>query len=596
MESVKKSTSKHARRWVFQRARSARTWIVLSIGLGFLSGILLIAQARLLAHIVNAAFIQKLSFEILSPAFGAMLAVIILRAFLGWGREVAGFQAGARIRTEIRMALMQHIMALGPAYTQRQKTGAMASTLLDQVEGLHGFYAFYLPQLALAVMIPVSILAFVFPISWAAGTLLLATAPLIPVFMVLVGMGAESISQRNFQALARLSAQFLDVLKGLPTLKLFDRSRGEEQTIAAVSADYRMRTMRVLRIAFLSSAVLEFFCSVAIALVAVYLGMSFLGYLNFGAYGRSLTLTGGLFILLLAPDFFLPLRELGTHYHARAEALGAADQIIKILSEKRPENLKGIQCSKQPGPIHLGFQNVAVAFDNGKRPALQSITFDLKPGEQVALVGPSGAGKTTVLNLILGFLQPDAGHIRINDRAMTEFDLESWRTQLAWVGQDPMLFHGSILENIRLGRREATDAEIHAAARAARVLDFTAHLPDGLATRVGEDGFGLSRGQAQRVALARAFVKNAPILILDEPTTGLDRENERLVLEALEKLSHGRTVLMVMHRLAGIEHTDQILVMVDGCIVENGTYEDLMAAGGEFKRLAFPENTCRKQN
>jgi ATP-binding cassette subfamily C protein CydD len=590
MASVKKSTNKQTRRWVFQRARSARTWIVLAIGLGFLSGILLIAQARLLAQIVHGAFMQRLSFELLSPAFGALLAVIVLRAFLGWGREVAGFQAGARIRTEVRMALMQHIMALGPAYTQRQKTGALASTLMDQVESLHGFYAFYLPQLALAVMIPVSILAFVFPISWAAGTLLLATAPLIPLFMVLIGMGAESISQRNFQALARLSAQFLDVLKGLPTLKLFDRSRGEVQTIAAVSADYRMQTMSVLRVAFLSSAVLEFFCSMAIALVAVYLGMHFLGYLNFGAYGQSLTLAAGFFILLLAPDFFMPLRELGIHYHARAEALGAADQIIKILSEPRPANLMGTQRLERPRPIQLAFQNVALAFDNGKRPALRGITFDVAPGEHVALVGPSGAGKTTVLNLILGFLQPDAGHIRINDRAMTDIDLESWRSQLAWVGQDPLLFHGSVLENIRLGRWDASDAEIHQAARTAGVLDFTAHLPAGLDTRVGEHGFGLSRGQAQRIALARAFVKDAPILILDEPTTGLDQENEHLVLEALEKLSRGRTVLTVMHRLTAIEHTDQILVFVDGSIVENGSYENLMAAGGVFKHLAFPES------
>jgi len=584
------SANKQTRRWVFQRARSARIWIVLSIGLGFSSGILLIAQARLLAQIVHGAFMQGLSFEMLSSAFGALLAVIVLRALLGWGREVAGFQAGARIRTEVRMAIMHHIMVLGPAYTQRHKTGAVASTLLDQVEGLHGFYAFYLPQLALAVMIPVSILAFVFPISWAAGTLLLVTAPLIPLFMVLVGMGAESISQHNFQALARLSAQFLDILKGLPTLKLFDRSRGEEQTIAAVSADYRKRTMRVLRIAFLSSAVLEFFCSMAIALVAVYLGMSFLGYLNFGTYGKSLTLAGGFFILLLAPDFFLPLRELGIHYHARAQALGAAKQIIKILSEPCPAKLMGTKSMEQPGPIQLSFQNVTLAYDNRKRSALRGITFDINPGKHVALVGPSGAGKTTILNLILGFLQPDAGEIRINDSSMMDIDLESWRTQLAWIGQDPLLFHGSIRENIQLGRTDATDAEIHQAVRAAGLLDFTGNLPAGLDTHVGEHGFGLSRGQAQRIALARAFVKDAPILILDEPTTGLDRENEHLVLEALEKLYRGRTVLTVMHRMANIEHSDQILVIVDGSIAEYGTYDNLMAAGGVFKHLAFPES------
>ena len=370
MERTKKSTNKESLRWLFQRARTARIWVILAVGLGLGSGILLIAQARLLANIVHGSFMDNLPRNVLWPYFVALFGVVMVRAVLGWGREVAGFHAGSKVREEVRMSLLEHIFTLGPAYTSRQRTGALASTAMEHVEGLHDFYGFYLPQLALAVMIPVAILAFVFPLSWLAGVLLLVTAPLIPLFMILVGMGAESISQRHFQALARISAHFLDVLQGITTLKLYDRSRGEEKNVAKVSSDYRQRTMSVLRIAFLSSAVLEFFSSIAIALVAVYLGMSFLGYIDFGDYGKPLTLAGGLFILLLAPDFYLPLRELGTHYHARAEAIGAAEEILKILMIPSPEvSVKAIALDT-PGPIDIHCRDLYLAYEEGKRPAL----------------------------------------------------------------------------------------------------------------------------------------------------------------------------------------------------------------------------------
>ncbi len=313
------------------------------------------------------------------------------------------------------MQLLAHIVSLGPSYTGNQSTGALTSTVMEQVEGLHDFYAFYLPQLALAVMIPAAVLAFVFPHSWAAAGLLLATAPLIPLFMILIGMGAESISQRHFQALARMSAYFLDVLQGLTTLKLFDRSKGTAETIAAVSNTYRKRTMGVLRVAFLSSAVLEFFSSISIALVAVYLGMSYLGYLSFGVYGKPLNLASGFFILLLAPDFYFQLRELGTHYHARAEAAGAAEEILKIVSIPQAEARTDSTVFARTDDICIHCRNVYLKYEDGRLPALSGVNFDLKSGEQVALVGASGAGKTTILNLLLGFLQPDKGEIQVND-------------------------------------------------------------------------------------------------------------------------------------------------------------------------------------
>ena len=585
MDPGKKSSDKTALRWLFKRVGAATTWILLSVGLGLSSGVLLIFQARFLSRIVHGAFMENFAIDVLKPYFYILVGIIVLRSLLGWTRSVCGFYAGSKIRQEIRMALLEHIFSLGPSYTSRQSTGALTSTALEHVEGLHDFYAFYLPQLALAVMIPFAILAFVFPYSWAAGTLLLVTAPLVPLFMILVGMGAESISQRHFQALARMSAYFLDVLQGLPTLKLFDRSKGVEKTIAAVSNNYRIKTMAVLRVAFLSSAVLEFFSSVSIALVAIYLGMSYLGYFSFGLYGAPLSLEVGFFILLLAPDFYLPLRELGTHYHARAAAVGAAEEILKILSVPRPQVQTELTAFVKTDVIHIHCRDVYLGYDNGRLPALRGASFDLKTGEQVTLVGASGAGKTTILNLLLGFLQPDKGRILVNDNPLIALTPDSWRENVAWIGQRPILFHGSIKENILLGRPKASAGEIEQAAGRAGVFAFSMHLPEGLETQVGELGQGLSRGQAQRVALARAFIKNAPILLLDEPTAGLDVENETLVVRALKDFCQDRTVLTLTHRLENIGSADRILVLDNGVVVEQGSYLTLMAAGGVFRRL-----------
>ncbi len=585
MRPMNKPSSQQAARWLRQRAKTARLWVGLSVGLGFVSGVLLIAQARLLAHIVASVFIKDVSREALWFFFAAFALVVAVRAGLAWARQVAGFVAGARVREQTRMALMEQLFALGPGYAAGLQSGAASSILLEHVEGLHDFFALYLPQLALAVMIPAAIAAFVFPVSWAAGGILLVTAPLIPLFMVLVGMGAENISQRHYKALGRMSAHFLDVLQGLATLKLFGRSRDEEKNVARVSGEYRRRTMSVLRVAFLSSAVLEFFSSMAIALVAVYLGMTYLGYFDFGSYGQPLTLAGGFFILLLAPEFYLPLRELGAHYHARAAAIGAGEEILRILAAPVPESGRDPKILDKPASIHIQGQDLHLAYENGKRPALRGVDFEIAAGHRVVVVGASGAGKTTLLNLLLGFLQPDRGQLLINNTPLSRIAPDSWRQHITWIGHNPILFQGTIRENICLARPEAGDGEVEQAARAARVLDFCKQLPRGLDTPVGEQGLGLSRGQAQRVALARAFLKNAPLLLLDEPTADLDTHNERLVIQALEDLSRGKTVLMLAHRLAGIERADRILVLADGRIVEQGSYQQLIAAGGEFFRL-----------
>lgn len=580
------SDAKTGQRWLFKQLSPAKGWIGLSIGLGLSSGLLLILQAGCLARIIHGVVIDGKNRETLWPYFAALVGIYLIRSLLAWGREVSGFEASAKIRRQVRSTLMSHITRLGPAYVSSRNIGALASTVMEQVEGIHGFFAHYLPQMALVIMIPTAILAFVFPISWAAGTVLLVTAPLIPLFMVLVGMGAESISQSNFQALSRMSAHFLDTLQGLPTLKLFHKSHSEEKKVSHVSRSYRKQTMRVLRVAFLSSAVLELFSAIAIALVAVYLGMTYLGYYEFGTWGMPLVLSGGFFILLLAPEFYLPFRELGTHYHARAEAVGAAQEILRVLDLPAPAAPEKPERLDTSGGVDICFTDVHLAYDRGRRPALNGISFTFSAGEKIALVGESGAGKTTVIDLLLGSLQPDRGEILTNGISADRLAPASRLQAISWIGQDPSLFHGSIRDNILMGRPDASQRAVDDAARSARVLDFTQTFDRGLDTEIGERGYGLSRGQAQRVALARAFLKQTPVLLLDEPTAGLDVENEQWVLDALDRLSAGRSVLMVTHRMADVQKADRILVMSEGRIVEQGTFDQLRTTGDVFQRLA----------
>jgi ATP-binding cassette subfamily C protein CydD len=588
MNPASAHTSKPALKWLFQRARTARVWIALTVGLGFGSGLLLIVQASLIARIIHGVFIENLPRAELTRSFGMFALVVGGRAALAWAREIAGFQAGARVRSDVRRLLLSHLTTAGPALTIGRPSGALASTLLEQVEALHPFFARYLPQLALAVMIPFSILVAVFPVSWTAGLILAATAPLIPLFMVIIGMGAESVSQRQFQALSRMSAHFLDILQGLPTLKIFQRSQTAAERVADVSREYRQRTMRVLRIAFLSSAVLEFFSSVSIALVAVYLGTHFLGYVDFGTYGSPLTLAAGLFILVLAPDFYLPLRELGITYHARAEAAGAAEEIMAVLRSPAPFHLHPTAAFDMVRPLAIAFERVRFAFGDGDPNVLEEVSFTIRAGEKVTLAGASGQGKTTILNLLMGFHRPTAGAIKINGLPMETLSLPDWREHLAWVGQQPVLFHGSLRDNIRLGRPEADEGAIQAAARAAKVLEFADRMPLGLDTAVGEKGHRLSHGQIRRVALARAFLSDPHLLLLDEPTAGLDPTNERLVAEAIDTVGRGRTIIQVTHRMTHLQDTDRVLTIVDGRIAEDGRFGDLLAARGPLFHMLQP--------
>jgi ATP-binding cassette subfamily C protein CydD len=417
---------------------------------------------------------------------------------------------------------------------------------------------------------------FVFPHDWLAGVVLVLTAPLIPVFMILIGKGAEQRNQRQWRRLAWMSAHFLDVIQGLTTLRLFNASRREAQMIALISDEYRQGTMSVLRIAFLSSFVLEFFSTVSIAMVAVLVG--------FRLYWGELDFLHGLFVLLLAPEFYLPLRNMGTQYHARMEAIGAAERIVEILDT--PVRVATGKLTTVPDLQQGGVRFEAVSFRYPEgRQAVQELVLEIPPGETLALVGPSGAGKTTLINLLLGFLQPHSGRILVGGVPLEEIAPEAWRRQLAWLPQRPQLFPGTVADNIRLGAPRAGMRAVREATALAEAGDFVEALPQGWDTPVGEAGQGLSGGQVQRIALARAFLRDAPLVILDEPAANLDPDSEMRIHRALRSLAAGRMLITIAHRLRTVRDADRIAVLDHGRLVQTGTHAELLQISPLYRRM-----------
>lgn len=569
---------KEQKRWLQAQTGTAKSWIWLSVLAGLGIGLMLILQAHLLARIVDGTLWQQQTLAQHGPLLLILLAALLLRALLGVVKEWAGQQASIRVRRNLRGMLLQHLDRLGPAYTSDQRSGELSSILLEQVEALDGFFARYLPQMALAGMLPLVILAFIFPVNWAAGLIFLLTAPLVPVFMALVGSRAAEANRRNFAALSQLGSHFLDVVQGIVTLKLFDRSQAQAQVIEAGADEFRRRTMQVLRLAFLSSAVLEFFASVSIAVVAVYLGFSFLGHLDFGYWDAPVNLYQGLFILLLAPEFYLPLRELGTHYHARQEAVAAADKLRELL-EAPPEALDQEGSGLDSGVHQISVESASLTYPGRSAPVFEDLNLNLERGRLVALIGPSGAGKSSLLQVLLGFRRLSRGQIRVNRIPLEQIGNRAWLEQVAWVSQHTTLFPGTLRDNLLLANPAASDQALYQALEQANALEFVQRLPAGLDTTVGERGTGLSGGQIQRLALARAFLKDAPVLLLDEPTANLDRDSEQLVLESLQRLCEGRLVLMLTHRRASMLRADEIWRLEGGRL--HPVQRDQAGSGGQ---------------
>lgn len=580
---MNKTRQKELTRWLKQQSVISQRWLNISRLLGFMSGVLIVAQAWIMARILQHMIMENIPREALLLPFILLILVFVLRAWVVWLRERVGFHAGQHIRFEIRRQVLDRLQQAGPAWIQGKPAGSWATLVLEQIDDMHDYYARYLPQMALAVCVPLLIVAAIFPSNWAAALILLGTAPLIPLFMAMVGMGAADANRRNFLALARLSGHFLDRLRGMETLRIFGRGEAETENIRAASQDFRQRTMEVLRLAFLSSGVLEFFTSLSIALVAVYFGFSYLGELNFGHYGTGVTLTAGFLALILAPEFFQPLRDLGTFYHAKAQAVGAADSLKTFLETPLAHPARGEVELAENEPVTIDAVNLIITSPEGKTLA-GPLNFSLAAGERAVLVGRSGSGKSSLLNVLSGFLSYQ-GSLRINGVELHDLSPESWRQHLSWVGQNPQLPAATLRENVLLARPDASEQELYAALDAAWVSEFLPLLPQGVDTPLGNHASRLSVGQAQRVAVARALLNPCQLLLLDEPAASLDAHSEQRVMQALKAASKRQTTLMVTHQLEDLADWDAIWVMQDGAIVEQGSYAELSAANGAFATL-----------
>ncbi|WP_405671392.1 thiol reductant ABC exporter subunit CydD [Streptomyces sp. NBC_01530] len=549
-------------------ARATRLFLVSVVSLGALGAGLLIAQAMLIAEVVVGSFQHGMSVAELGTPLLQLVAVACGRALVSWLTELAAHRASAAVKSELRGRLLERAGALGPGWLSGQRTGSLVALATRGVDALDDYFSRYLPQLGLAVVVPVAVLARIVTEDWVSAAIIVGTLPLIPVFMVLIGWATQSRMDRQWRLLSQLSGHFLDVVAGLPTLKVFGRAKAQAESIKRITGEYRQATMRTLRVAFISSFALELLSTLSVALVAVTIGMRLVR--------GEMDLYIGLVILVLAPEAYLPLRQVGAQYHAAAEGLAAAEEIFAVLETPLPASGTGVVPAGG-----IAFEGVTVRYPGRSGDAVSDVSFAVEPGETVALVGPSGFGKSTLLNVLLGFVQPSEGQVRAGGADLCDVDLERWRSRIAWVPQRPHLFAGSVAENVRLARSDADDAAVRRALGEAGALEFVDALPDGADTLLGEDGAGLSAGQRQRLALARAFLADRPVLLLDEPTAALDGATEAEVVEAVRRLAVGRTVLLVVHRPALLAVADRVVRLAGRTVpasVERRTPEGRPAA------------------
>lgn len=533
-------------------ARATRLFLGAVVVLGLAGAGLVVAQAMLIAEVVVGAFQRGLDGTELRTPLLLLAAVALGRSLVAWLTELAAHRASAAVKSELRGRLLERAVALGPGWLSRQRVGSLVALATRGVDALDDYFSRYLPQLGLAVVVPVAVLARIVTEDWVSAAVIVGTLPLIPLFMILIGWATQARMDRQWRLLSRLSGHFLDVVAGLPTLKVFGRAKAQAESIRSITAEYRQATMRTLRIAFLSSFALELLATLSVALVAVGIGMRLV-------HG-DLDLYTGLVILVLAPEAYLPLRQVGAQYHAAAEGLAAAEEIFEVL-ETEPRRPVGGGEAPSSGPLRV--EGVTVRHTGRTEASLDSASLVVREGETVAVVGPSGVGKSTLLNVLLGFAPVDEGRVVVGDGPgavdLATVSMERWRERIAWVPQRPHLFAGTIAENVRLARPDADDAAVVAALRDAGAYDFVAALPQGVETRLGEDGAGLSAGQRQRLALARAFLADRPLLLLDEPTANLDGETEAGIVDAVRRLAAGRSVVLVVHRPALLAVADRVV-------------------------------------
>jgi thiol reductant ABC exporter CydD subunit len=543
---------------LLRRARPVRRLLALDIALGLASALLVLLQATLLARVVARAF-DGASLHDVRRDLVLLALAFAARGGLTWGFEVAGRRAAATVLSELRLTLARQRLRDQPLALDGVEAGEISAAAVQGVDGLEAYFARYLPQLVLASIVPLAVLAWVAAIDLASAGVMLLTLPLVPVFMWLIGRYTEERTRERWQALRLLSEHFLDVVRGLPTLQAFNRSRAQAEVLAGVGERYRRTTMATLRVGFLSGSVLELAATLGVALVAVEVGVRLAG--------GGLGLQAGLTVLVLAPELYLPLRGLGAQFHASADGLAVANRIFELLDAPPAARGGGRLAPPRPRVAPVRFEAVSYAYPSRPGLVLDDFGLELLPGETVALVGPSGSGKTTVASLLLRFAEPAAGRITVGGIDLADCRPELWRRLVAWVPQRPTVFHGTVADNIRLGDQNAGGRAVRDAAVLAGADRFVDRLPSGYQTLVGDGGRPLSAGERRRIALARAFVRDAPLVILDEPTADLDRKSADVVAEAVERLRPGRTVLLIAHRPELVAHADRIVELGRGTAV-----------------------------
>jgi ATP-binding cassette subfamily C protein CydD len=535
--------------------------LILAVTLGVLEIIALIAQAGLLAKVIDGAFLKGKSLDDLSVYLILFAAVSLVRALFSFLSRAETVKISAEIRGRLYQKTIKHVSSLGPSYVKDERAGELVNTAFNGINKLDAYFSQYIPQLFYSALIPLSILFFVFPADILSGFVLLLTAPIIPVFMNLIGSAAAKQTKKQWSTLSRMSAYFLDVLQGIGTLKLFGRSKPELVGIDKISDEFRKITMKVLRIAFLSALVLELAATISVAVIAVEIGLRLL-------YNK-MDFEQALFILILAPEFYQPLRQLGARFHAGMEGVSAAQRIFDILNITPPKSIKGKISNKLTMP-EVEFKNIVFAYENSSQTVLNNISFRVIPGKINFLIGKSGAGKSTIAGMLAGLLRPQSGDVLLNGVPVDQYDKETLREQVALLKQNPYIFHDTVYQNLIIAQPQAKIDTIYHATKAAQLHDFILSLPNGYQTVIGEQGEKFSGGQIQRLALARVILRNAPLMVLDEPTSNLDIDVEKRILTYLREESCKRTVLIITHRLSAVSNEDNIIYLENGKTVKYG--------------------------
>lgn len=556
MDSSPAGEDRSSERWLIKEAAALKQPLLRSLALSFFAGLLVVAQARVLARACHLLVIEKSALSPLLPLALFVLLLALARALFFYFSEKYAAGAAAELKQRIRNRLYRQVLAAGSTGRGGDSAATVEAVTLG-VDSLESYFTRFLPHVLLAATLPLVMLFFVVPVEWRASLVLLFSAPFIPLLMILVGKGTQSLNRSQWERLARLSGHLTDLVKGLPDLKICSAVRREADTVARVSEEYRHSTMAVLRVAFLSAFTLEFFSTVGTAVVAVIIGFRLLS--------GNLQLVDGLFILLLTPEFYLPLRTLGLSYHARMQGLAAAERLIPLLGGDTLPAAARDYVTLPPGQVAIEYEGVTFRYSSA-RGGIRAVDFHLAAGEITALVGASGAGKSTLAGLLLALSHPQEGQIRINNVDLKYIDPKLWQRRIAMVPQAPFFFAGTVRENLAIGLSACPDDAIHNALAAAAAFEVVAKLPDGLNSFMGDCGAGFSGGELRRLALARVFLRAPDLIILDEPTAGLDSANEQLVCAAIRTLAEERTVLLISHREDTVRWADRVVRISDGRI------------------------------